>query len=243
MDRMIYTAASGAGRVFTAQQVAANNLANINTHGFRADMERAEAFAVKGAAYDTRALVKAETSGTRFDTAALQQTDRPLDLALRTEGFFAVQMEDGDEAYTRAGNVERSQDGDLTINGLPLIGNDGQQINVPLYTSIEFGDNGTINIVPEGEILAIEVGQVKLVNPETADLRKLENGLFRGQDPFAPALEGEVAMVSGFLEQSNVVAVEEMVSSMNLSRNFEMQLKMMQTAEKIAEAGNRLLRA
>ncbi|MGF1721814.1 flagellar basal body rod protein FlgF [Vibrio kyushuensis] len=243
MDRMIYTAASGAGRVFTAQQVAANNLANLNTHGFRADMERAEAFAVQGAAYDTRALVKAETSGTRFDIAPLQQTDRPLDLALRTEGFFAVEMEDGGEAYTRAGNVERSQDGDLTINGLPLIGNDGQQINVPLYTSIEFGDNGSINIVPEGEILAIEIGQVKLVNPDTADLRKLENGLFRGEDPFAPALEGEVAMVSGFLEQSNVVAVEEMVSSMNLSRNFEMQLKMMQTAEKIAEAGNRLLRA
>lgn len=243
MDRLIYTAASGAGRVFTAQQVAANNLANLNTHGFRADMERAQAFAVQGAAYDTRALVQAETSGTRFDTAALQQTDRPLDLALRTQGFFAVQMPDGEEAYTRAGNVERSQDGDLTINDMPLLGNDGQQINVPLYSSIEFGDNGSINIVPEGEVLAIEVGQVKVVNPDTAEMRKLDNGLFRGEDPFPPADEGEIAMVAGFLEQSNVVAVEEMVSSMQLSRNFEMQLKMMQTAEKIAEAGNRIVRA
>jgi flagellar basal-body rod protein FlgF len=206
-------------------------------------MERAQAFAVQGAAYDTRALVQAETSGTRFDIAALQQTERPLDLALRSQGFFAVQMPDGEEAYTRAGNVERSQEGDLTINDMPLLGNDGQQINVPLYSSIEFGSNGAINIVPEGEALAIEVGQLKIVNPDTAGLRKLDNGLFRGEDPFPPAVEGEVAMVSGFLEQSNVVAVEEMVSSMQLSRNFEMQLKMMQTAEKIAEAGNRIVRS
>ncbi|MFI3276977.1 flagellar hook-basal body complex protein, partial [Vibrio sp.] len=100
MDKMVYTAASGAARVFTAQQIATNNLANINTHGFRADMERAEAFAVKGSAYDTRALVQPQTSGTRFDPAALQQTDRDLDLAIRGEGFFAVQTVAGEEVYT-----------------------------------------------------------------------------------------------------------------------------------------------
>ncbi|MGR5120342.1 flagellar basal body rod protein FlgF [Vibrio astriarenae] len=243
MDKMIYTAASGASRVFTAQQITTNNLANINTHGFRADMERAQSYAVQGAAYDTRALVQPQTSGTRFDPAALQQTDRALDLAIRGDGFFAVQTDAGEQVYTRAGNVERSPEGDLFINDMPLLGNDDAPINVPLYSSIEFGDNGTISIVPEGEELAIDVGQVKLINPDTAELQKLSTGLFRSQEPIAPAEDGEVMMVSGYLEQSNVVAVEEMVASMQLSRNFEMQLKMMQTAEKIAEAGNRLVRA
>ena len=139
--------------------------------------------------------------------------------------------------------MERDPEGDLSINDMPLLGNDDAPINVPLFSSIEFGDNGTISIVPEGEEIAIDIGQVKLVNPDVAELQKLETGLFGSQEPFAPAEDGEVMMVSGFLEQSNVVAVEEMVASMQLSRNFEMQLKMMQTAEKIAEAGNRLLRA
>ncbi|MGL6260609.1 flagellar basal body rod protein FlgF [Vibrio sp. WXL210] len=242
MDKMIYTAASGAARTFTAQQVASNNLANINTHGFRADMERAHSYAVKGAAYDTRALVQPQTSGTRFDAAELQQTARDLDLAIRGNGFFAVQTPAGDEVYTRAGNVERNAEGDLSVNNLPLLGEGGEVLNVPLYSSIEFGTNGTINIVPEGEAIAIEVGQVKLVNPDTGELQKLETGLFGSEEPFANAAEGEVTMVSGFLEQSNVVAVEEMVASMQLSRNFEMQLKMMQTAEKTAEAGNRIIR-
>ncbi len=243
MDKMIYTAASGAARVFTAQQITTNNLANINTHGFRADMERAQAFAVQGGAYDTRALVQPQTSGTRFDAGALQQTGRELDLAIRGEGFFALQTDEGREVYTRAGNVERSPEGDLSINDMPLLGNNGEMLNVPLYSSIEFGANGAINIVPEGEALAIEVGQVKLVNPDTAELKKLETGYFGSEEAFAAAEDGQVTMVSGFLEQSNVVAVEEMVASMQLSRNFEMQLKMMQTAEKIAEAGNRLVRA
>lgn len=243
MDRLIYTAASGAGRVFNAQQVRANNLANINTHGFRADMERAQAFSVPGNGFDSRTMVEAQSAGTRFDAAELQTTGRELDLAIRGGGFFTVQLPEGDEAYTRSGAIERTENGDLMIGGLPVLADGGDVMNVPLYSSIEFGDNGLVNIVPEGEVLAVEVGRLKLVNPPVQDLGKLENGLFvtNGREPLND--DETVMMVSGFLEQSNVVAVEEMVASMQLSRNFEMQLKMMQTAEKIAEAGNRLIRA
>ncbi|MGF1682679.1 flagellar basal body rod protein FlgF [Photobacterium minamisatsumaniensis] len=243
MDRLIYTAASGAGRVFTAQQVRANNLANINTHGFRADMERAEAYAVQGSGFDSRTLTQAQSAGTRFDHGELQTTGRELDLAIRGDGFFTVELPEGEEAYTRSGAIERAENGDLMIGGLPVLADGGEPVNVPLYSAIEFGDNGIINIVPEGEVLTVEVGRLKLVNPPVQDLSKLENGLFVTNDRLPINDDDSVMMVSGFLEQSNVVAVEEMVASMQLSRNFEMQLKMMQTAEKLAEAGNRLIRA
>ncbi len=242
MDRLIYTAASGAGRAFTAQQVRANNLANINTQGFRADMERAQSYHLEGVGFDSRTMVQAQSSGTDFTPAELQQTGRDLDIAIRGEGFFVVEMEDGEQAYTRAGHAERSEDGDITVNGLPLLGNGDEEVNIPLYSQIAFGDNGTINIVPEGEELSVEIGQLKLVNPEPRDLIKLENGLFVRRDREIEAPAEDIAMVNGFLEQSNVVAVEEMVASMQLSRHFEVQMKMMQTAEKLAEAGNRLLR-
>lgn len=243
MDRLIYTAASGAGRVFNAQQVHANNLANINTHGFRADMERAQAFTVQGSGFDSRTMVEAKSAGTRFDAAELQTTGRGLDLAIRGNGFFTVRPPEGGEAYTRSGAIERTENGDLMIGGLPVLADGGDVMNVPLYSSIEFGDNGLVNIVPEGEALSVEVGRLKLVNPPVQELAKLENGLFVTEDRVPLNDDETVMMVSGFLEQSNVVAIEEMVASMQLSRNFEMQLKMMQTAEKIAEAGNRLIRA
>ncbi|WP_413112634.1 flagellar basal body rod protein FlgF [Thaumasiovibrio sp. DFM-14] len=243
MDRLIFTAASGAGRAFTAQQVRANNLANVNTQGFRADMERAQAFALQGTGYDSRALVQAQSSGTNFTPAALQQTGRDLDVGIKGDGFFVVEMEDGQQAMTRAGHLERNEDGDVTLNGLALIGAGEEEVNIPLYSQIAFGQDGTISIVPDGEDLSVQIGQLKLVNPEPQDLIKLDNGLFMRRDQeMEPAAE-DVAMVSGFLEQSNVVAVEEMIASMQLSRHFEVQLKMMQTAETLAEAGNRLIRA
>ena len=124
-----------------------------------------------------------------------------------------------------------------------MLGDGGEVMNVPLYSTIEFGDNGLINIVPEGETLTVELGRLKLVNPPVEELGKLENGLFVTNNRQPLNDDDAVMVVSGFLEQSNVVAVEEMVASMQLSRNFEMQLKMMQTAEKLAEAGNRLIRA
>ncbi|MGF1870931.1 flagellar basal-body rod protein FlgF [Photobacterium indicum] len=242
MDKMLFTAMSGASRVMMAQQVHANNLANVNTAGFRADIEQAESVAVKGNGFETRTLVAARAGGTDFSQGALQHTDNPFDMAIRGDGFFAVEAGDNDEAYTRTGNFHLDAEGTLLLGDRPVLGTGGP-IVIPEYQQLDVGADGTISIVPSGSSLVQEVGQLKLVKPDLANLYKSEDGLFRvaGQGGQAEADEN-VTVASGYIETSNVNAVESMINNMSLSRNFEFQIKMMKTAEDLASAGNRIVR-
>ena len=121
MDRLVYTAMSGAKSMLDRQAMVANNLANVSTPGFRADVGVYRAIPVDGQGMPTRTSVLASTPGTDFSTGPLMETGRALDIAITGSGWIAVEGADGNEAYTRAGGFEIGPEGALvTRNGLGL---------------------------------------------------------------------------------------------------------------------------
>ncbi|WP_421201441.1 lateral flagellar basal-body rod protein LfgF [Aeromonas enteropelogenes] len=240
MEKLIYTAMSGAQHTLMAQQIRANNLANINTAGFRADFERVSAYALAGNGYPSRVMAREEVAGTDFKAGALMQTGRKLDVAVRGEGFMTVQTADGKEAYTRAGNLDVGSQGLLSLNGRPVLGDGGEMV-LPEFRDVSFGKDGSLSITPPGGGARLEVGRLKLVNPAPSELVKGPDGLFRLRQGKDAEPSEQVVLASGFLEGSNVNAVDELVSNMSLTRNFELQVKLMKTADSQARQGARLI--
>ncbi|WP_439859074.1 flagellar basal body rod protein FlgF [Pseudomonas sp. MBLB4136] len=242
MDKMLYVAMTGAQNNTLAQRAHANNLANISTTGFRRDFEQARSMPVFGDSFPARVYAMSERPGTDFTPGALQETGRDLDVAIGGEGWLAVQAADGSEAYVRTASLNIDALGMLrTGSGLPVMGNAGP-IAVPPEQKIEIGQDGTISIRALGEapnVLA-EVDRLKLVNPDLKQMEKGEDGLMRFKGP-QPLADATVRVTSGFLESSNVNAVEEMTAILSLSRQFELQVKMMRTAEDNASAMARVL--
>ncbi len=240
MEKLIYTAMSGAQHTLMAQQIRANNLANVNTAGFRADYEQVSAAALSGIGYPSRVLAREEPAGSNFASGPLMATGRKLDLAIRGDGFFAVQTADGKEAYTRAGNVEVDAEGRMLVNGRPLLG-EGGELTLPEHRSLSFGNDGTVSVTPPGGGARLEAGRIKLVQPETRDLVKGEDGLFRLRQGGEAESSDSVVLASGYLEGSNVNAVDELVNTMALTRNFELQVRMMKSADEQARLGAKLV--
>lgn len=239
MEKVIYTAMSGAEYVLTAQQIHANNLANATTTGFRADFERVQAYPITDSNNETRVMAQMTAGGVNFDSGSLDKTDRPLDAAIRGEGFFTVQMPDGSEAYTRNGEFTLAADGQLTMNGYPVMG-DGGALTIPDYRDLKIGSDGTISITPAGGGALQEVGRIKLVNPDTSTLTKNTYGMFTTSNGTATADEN-VTVASGFLESSNVNPIDELITSLSLTRSFDLQVKLMKSADSQAEEGNQLI--
>jgi len=245
MDKALYIAMTGAKHNMLAQVARSNNLANINTTGFKAEYSQARAMPVYyGAGQPTRAYALTENQGSNFKSGAMIETGRDLDIAIERDGFIAVQAPDGQEAYTRAGSLHIDALGVLRNgSGLPVMGNGGP-IAVPVAEKVEVAIDGSITIVPLGanaNETAI-VDRIRLVNPDTNQLQKGEDGLFRMKDPEADVeADGAVRVISGFIEGSNVNAVEELVGVLSLSRQYEMQVKVMQTAKENSESSARLL--
>jgi flagellar basal-body rod protein FlgF len=244
MDRSLYVAMSGAKHILQAQTSNNHNLSNVNTTGFRADLEQFRSMPVFGPGYPSRVYAMVERPGVDFTPGTLQTTGRNLDVAIDGEGWFAVQSRDGTEAYSRAGNLELSPEGLLqTADRLAVIGNGGP-IALPPAQKIEFGADGTISIVPLGETATtlVIVDQVKLVNPPADQLEKRADGLMYLKSG-APAASGaDIKMVSGALESSNVKAVDAMVDMIELARRFELQVKIMKSISDNDAAGAQLMR-
>ncbi len=240
MDPLIYTAMSAAERALHAQQVRANNLANLDTGGFRANLELTTTSAVPGHGYDARHVGQLASQAVSGREGVVKQTGRELDVAVGGRGYLAVQYGDG-EAYTRAGALVVDADGQLSVNGHPVLGEGGPLV-LPPYTALDIAHDGTVSVRPAGEQALQAVGRLKLVNPEPGELTKNEAGLIvtRTGEPL-PA-DGTVTVRSGHLEGSNVSAIEEMVATMALTRDFEVSMKLYKAADAMAEAGNRLIR-
>ncbi|MCF7200625.1 MULTISPECIES: flagellar basal body rod protein FlgF [Pseudomonadaceae] len=240
MDRLGYTAMTAASRTMMALQVRANNLANVNTPGFRADLERAEAVAVEGYGYDSRHMAVVENNGVSLAGGALVATGRELDFAVKGSGLIVV--EDGaGEAYTRQGNLQIDAEGRLTLNGRAVLG-EGGPIVLPEHDKLEIGNDGTVSIMAPGDWVMAEVDRIRLVDVPAANLTKNQAGLLVTRDGQPAAPSEEVRLASGFLESSNVSAIDELASTMSLNRLFETQVKMMKAAEDLSEAGNRMIR-
>lgn len=242
MDKLIFTAVSGAERTLRSQQVHANNLANADTAGFRANLEVAATQAMQnGYGYDSMHLAKTQADTISTRAGAVRETGRPLDVAISGAGYLAVQYGEG-EAYTRAGAIDIDANGALSVNGHPLMG-EGGPIVLPPHQAVEIGSDGTISVLTEGATLMQPVDKLRLVNAEGAELTKNEAGLIVSRDGNPLEADPNVAVRGRALEGSNVSAIEEMVAVMSLNRSFEMQMKMFKASDSMNEAGNRLIGA
>ena len=244
MDRLIYTAMTGAKHTLGQQAAVSHNLANATTTGFRAEMHRLRAVEVQSEArLPTRAFVVDASAYSDYSQGPLQETGRSLDAAIRGQGWFAVQLPDGSEAYTRNGNFQLSVNGVLeTASGLPVQG-DGGTITIPPDNEVSIGADGSISTLPTtgAQNIVNVVGQLKLVNPPEADLIRGEDGLFRLRNGGAAPTDDGVRVIGGHLEGSNVNVVDQMVNMISLARQFEMQTRMLTTAEQDDRTATRLL--
>ena len=240
MDRMIYLSMSGAKATMQRQDTLANNLANVFTPGFRAELQAFRAVPVQGSGASTRAYALETTTGYDASPGAITSTGRNLDVAAKSNAWLLVQALDGTEAYTRGGSLEVTSDGTLTTrSGLPVLG-DGGPLQVPPNSVISIGADGTVSAKGrDGKNTAI--GKLNLVTPEAA-LTRGEDGLFRAAEGELSA-DDKARVQDGALEGSNVSPVETMVAMISAARQFKAQMKMLQTAEANEKAAAQLLTA
>lgn len=246
MDRIVYTAAGGAARVLEQQAVLSNNMANVSTTGFRAQLANYRSVPlVAEQGLPTRVGTVTSTPGSNFEQGVMAETGSALDVAITGEGWFSVQTPNG-EALTRAGELAVNPQGLLvTQQGHPILSEAGATIEVP--------DRGTLTFTSDGSITALGagdrpndiqmLGQLKLSNPPANTLVRGDDGLFRVEGPNAGPIQADprVKMVSGFVEKSNVSAAETMVGLIKNARQFEMQMKIIQDASTNAERANSIL--
>ena len=244
MDKFLYVAMSGAKETLRAQASNSHNLANASTTGFRADLAAFMTRSIQGPGYDTRAYATTSTLGFNDQSGAIVSTGRDLDIAINGDGWIAVQAPDGSEAYTRAGDLRIDTTGQLRNGaGHAVLGDDGPLI-VPPSTSLMIGTDGSISIVPPGqgpETLAT-VGRIKLVNPQSTQLERGTDGLFRLREGGVAEPDAAVRVAPGSIESSNVNTAEAMVNMIELARRFDLQVRTMQNAEQNAKVAASLLR-
>jgi flagellar basal-body rod protein FlgF len=236
---------SGAKETLRAQTANNGNLANANTMGFKADLSAFQSQAVAGAGYASRVYGTDTSTGWDDSAGAQISTGQALDVAVQGAGWLAVQAANGDEAYTRAGDLHVNPSGMLvTAAGYPVLSDSGP-ITVPPYSSINIGGDGTVSIVPYGQQpnSVAAISRIKLVNPPSASLSRGDDGLFRTTTGTPSTSDASVTLTSGVLESSNVNVASAMVKMIELSRQFDLQVKTMHTAEDNASASAKLLAA
>jgi flagellar basal-body rod protein FlgF len=243
MDRLIYTAMTGAKQVLEQQATVTHNLSNVSTTGFRSQLDTFRAVPVVNAALPTRTFVVDSTVGTDFRAGPFQQTGRDLDVAIQGKGWLAVERADGSEGYTRAGSLKINENGVLqTQSGLNVLG-DGGPISIPPDVHVTIAKDGTISSVESGSRpgQTIQVGRLKLVNPDEANLKRADDGLFVTKDGEDVAADADVSVVSGAVEGSNVNVVDAMVNMISLARQFELHMNMLKHAESNAAKATEFL--
>ncbi|KLJ02730.1 flagellar basal body rod protein FlgF [Luteimonas sp. FCS-9] len=246
MDKSLYVAMSGARATLQAQGTVAHNLANAETAGFKAALANTQAYLVPGGAHASRIDAMHIDQGFDSRVGAQRVTGNPLDVSLRPDRWLAVQSADGGEAYTRAGNLSLTPNGQLvTAGGHPLVDENGLPMTLPPHQALDVGQDGTVSIVPLGEgpqTLAI-VGRIRVVEATPDRLARGLDGLMRNADPQQPLAQAAGdTMVTGALEASNVDAAGALVQMIQLQRQFEMQVKLIQRGDDNAQAANSLLR-
>ena len=243
MDRGLYVAMTGAKQIMQAQAVNNNNIANVNTIGFRADAVSFTSEPIYGPGYATRVNAVAGDAGVDFSSGVLNSTGRALDVSLNGKGFIAVQGPDGKEAYTRAGDLHVTADGMVTTGtGLPVLSETGP-IQIPPATQTTVGGDGTISVVPLGLSAAAQsqVDRIKLVNPPIKDLQKGSDGLFHLKSGAKAPTDENVTVSSGSLESSNVNAAMSLVNMIELQRLYEFQIKSLNSTDTNEQSAQRLM--
>jgi flagellar basal-body rod protein FlgF len=242
MDRLIYTAMTGAKHILEQQATTTQNLANATTTGFRAQIDSFRAVPLVGDGLPTRTMVVDATVGSDFTPGPMQQTGNALDVAIQGNGWLSLQTSDGSEAYTRAGALQVSLNGILqTQSGVPVIGDNGP-ISIPPNVTLTFGSDGTVSSIDNTTTptSVTTLGKLKLVNPPTQNLVRGDDGLFRTKNGAPVEADASVILAGGVLEGSNVHLVDSMVNMINLSRQFDLHTTMLKTAETMENSADQI---
>lgn len=243
MDRSMYVAMTGATQTMRAQAEVAHNLANADTVGFKAQMSAFQPLTVQGPGLATRVNGVAFGEGVDLRQGGQIDTGRTLDIAVQGNGWIAVQGADGTEGYTRAGDLRLTADGMLTDARGDLVLGDGGPISVPQSTQVSIGSDGTISAIPMGQTpnTVSAVGRIKLVNPPPGDLSMGTDGLMHLAGGATANADPAVSIKSGALESSNVNPSKMLVQMIELSRQYELQVRGLKGADENAQAATKLL--
>lgn len=244
MDRLLYTAMNGASRAMHNVGTISHNIANANTAGFKAALVRASTEAVEGAGLPTRFNAIVNGDGHDASMGSMHTTGQPLDIALHSGHWLAVQAQDGSTAYTRAGDLRLDEFGQIqTASGHGVLGADGT-IALPPSATISIGADGAVSIIPQGQPAAApaEIDTIRVMAEPPAGMQRRTDGLFEpvDQGEMTPGL-GNV-LVSGALEESNVSVATALVDMIAQQRQFETQVKLMKKADENAQRTAELMR-
>lgn len=243
MDRLIYSSLAAMRGAMARQTATANNLANVNTAGFRGEMANAQAMWLNGPGFAGRATVSGEVQGADMRGGAVSETGRDLDVALSGDALLTVQATDGSEAYSRRGDLKLTDSG-LLVNGdgTPVLG-EGGPITLPPADSVSIQPDGTINIVPQGgdPKSPQAVDRLKLVTPAGSKIAKGLDGLFRVKGGGALPADPDAKLTAKSLEGSNVNASQALVDMIDASRSWETQIKMLTTAQELDKSSADLM--
>ncbi|MCW2366132.1 flagellar basal-body rod protein FlgF [Sphingobium sp. B7D2B] len=244
MDRLTTIARTAMRGTMARQAAVANNLANVNTSGFRAEIANASTRWVGGGAFQSRAEQVGQVIAADMKAGTAVQTGNTLDIAVDGDALIAVQANDGSEAYTRRGDLRLNESGLLTTgDGYPVLG-EGGPITLPPADSVNIAKDGSIWIVPQGGQIdqPQQVDVIKLVNAKGSTIAKSTDTLFREVNGGALPQDPMATVTSGALEGSNVNATTALVQMIEASRAWENQIKMIDTAKEIDSGGASLMR-
>ena len=220
MDRLIWTAVSGMNASMARERMIANNMANSQTPGFRAEVMAATPVTLHGPSLQVRALTDAAVYGAQMDPGALVETGRPLDLAVGGDALLSVQAADGSEAYTRRGDLSVSPSG-LLVNGegYAVIGETGP-ISVPPGSDVTIGKDGAVLVrnLSDPAAPAQQVDKIKLASWRGSRIEKGLDGLFRVFGGGALPADAAAHVITSSLEQSNVKPAQVLVDPVEISR-------------------------
>lgn len=244
MDRLVNTALTAMRGAMARQASVANNLANVNTIGFRAEIANAETRWIQGETFDTRAQASEQVIAADMAQGAVTATGNPLDVAMNGDALLAVQGADGSEAYTRRGDLRVTDSGLLTTgDGLAVLG-EGSPIILPQMDSVSIAQDGSIWGVPQGGDPANpqQVDKLKLVSATGSSIAKGTDGLFREVNGGALPSDPIATVTAGSLEGSNVNSTQALIQMIEASRAWETQVKMIDTAKQLDDGGASLMR-
>lgn len=237
MDPILYNATTGGRADFNKQAILANNLANINTPGFKADLYYAQTMYsnTNGASNTNNQSFNVQgPNGIDLSPGDLITTGRDLDVAVDGNGWIALKDSQGREVYTRAGSLRLGVNGLLTTASGKAVLGDGGPISIPPARSIEIGSDGTISIIPmegDGNSLAV-LDRIKLVKLDKNNVVKNDEGMIQiKQGGKPPPADATVKLLNGTLEGSNVKAIEQMVEMISAGREFDAQMKILSTVD------------
>lgn len=243
MDRVIYTSLTAMRGSMARQTAIANNLANAQTPGFRADLAEAQTLWLHGNGVGGRAVSSEEVVGADMRAGTISATGRDLDVAMQGDAMLVVQAPNGEEAYTRRGDLQLAASGLLTTgDNHPVQGMQGP-ITIPPADAITIDDEGRVFFVPAGgdPENPIQADRLRLATPTGSEIVKGLDNLFRVRGGGILPDDPEARVITRSIEGSNVSATVALVDMIEASKAWDSQLKLIDDAREMDSATANLM--